>query len=51
MGADGGVLRDAFEVFFTFFPTGFFLQILNVIADLITAGLGLIGIDFNVVGL
>ncbi|MBK8270749.1 MAG: hypothetical protein IPK83_21560 [Planctomycetes bacterium] len=50
MGAEGGVLRDAFEVFFTFFPTGFFLQILNVIADLITAGLGLVGIDFNVVG-
>lgn len=50
MGADGGILRDLIEIFFTLFPTGFFMQILDVIADLVNAGLGLLGINFNVVG-
>ncbi|MBK8268264.1 MAG: hypothetical protein IPK83_08135 [Planctomycetes bacterium] len=50
MDTEGGILRPLFEIFFTFLPTGYFLQILNVIGDLITGGLHLIGIDVNVVG-
>ncbi len=50
MDAEGGILRPLIEIFFTLFPTGYFLQILDVIAALITGGLQLLGIDVNVVG-
>ncbi len=50
MSTDGGILRPMFEIFFTLFPTGYFLQIINVIADLISGFAGLFGIDLPIVG-
>jgi hypothetical protein len=50
MGEGTGILRDIIEIYFTIFPTGFFMQILDVIADLITAGFDLVGLDIKVVG-
>jgi hypothetical protein len=44
------ILRPLFEAFFTAFPTGFFLQILNGFAELINLFFGLFGIQSNVSG-
>jgi hypothetical protein len=43
-------LHQVVEIYFTIFPTGFFLQILNVIAEGITLFWGALGVDVNVVG-
>ncbi|HWL93963.1 MAG TPA: hypothetical protein VNT79_10550 [Phycisphaerae bacterium] len=50
MDSEGGVLRPMFEIFFTLFPTGYFLQILDVIADAYEAFWALLGVDLNIVG-
>ncbi len=43
-------LHNVVEIFFTIFPTGFFVQILDVIAAGITAFWGALGVDLNIVG-
>lgn len=43
-------LSQVVEVFFSIFPTGFFLQFLNVYADVFNLLFGLIGIQTNIVG-
>jgi len=45
-----GILRPLFEAFYTLFPTGFFLQMLNGVAGLINMFFGLFGVQTNVVG-
>lgn len=45
-----GILRDLIEIYFTIFPTGFFMQILDVIADLMELAAGAVGLDITVVG-
>lgn len=44
------ILRPLFEAFYTAFPTGFFLQMLDGIAALINFIFGIFGIQSNVVG-
>lgn len=43
-------LRNVVEIYFTILPTGFFLQILEVIAAGIRTFWGWLGVDVNVVG-
>lgn len=43
-------LRTLVETFFTIFPSGFFLQVLNAYADVFNFLFGLIGIQTNIVG-
>ncbi len=43
-------LRQLVEVFFTIFPSGFFLQVLNGYADVFNFLFSLIGIQTNIVG-
>ena len=43
-------LRTLVETFFTIFPSGFFLQVLDVYADIFNFLFGLIGIETNIVG-
>ena len=47
---EDSTLRPLFEAFFTFFPTGFFLQFLDGIAGLINLFFGIFGIQSNVSG-
>lgn len=42
-------LRTINEIFFTIFPTGFFLQLLDLYAQALNFMLGLIGIQSNIV--
>ncbi len=51
MESEPNVLRMFMEFFLTLFPTTFFLQSLQVLGDLITAILGIFGIQFRVAGL
>jgi len=51
MESEPNVLRLFVEFFLTLFPTTFFLQGLQVFGDLITAILGIFGIQFRVAGL
>jgi hypothetical protein len=44
------ILRPLFELFFTAFPTGFFLQMLDGIAAWINFVFGIFGIQTNVAG-
>lgn len=43
-------LRTLTEIFFTFIPTGFFVQFLDGIAALLTAFFNLFGLQPNIVG-
>ncbi len=44
------ILRPLFEAWFTLFPTGFFLQILDGIAAVMNFVFGIFGIPASVVG-
>ncbi len=44
------VLRSIFEGFFTLIPTGFFVQMLDLMAALLNGIFGIFGISTNIVG-
>lgn len=43
-------LRTVTELFFSVFPTGFFVQMLDALAAILNALFGAIGIQTNIVG-
>ncbi|GEM_PF-1791789 len=43
-------LRTLVETFFSIFPSGFFVQVLDFYADIFNFLFGLIGIETNIVG-